>query len=58
MYKFFRDEIKVLGNVRKKKREISNETLELYNLSNDAIMVLNDFLTVHQSNYRRNGILI
>lgn len=53
VYKFFRDEIKVLGNVRKKKREISNETLELYNLSNETIMVLNDFLTVHQSNYRR-----
>jgi len=36
VYKFFRDEIKVLGNVRKKKRETSNETLKLYNLSNDS----------------------
>ena len=53
VYKFFRDEIKVLGNVKKRKREASNETLELYNFANETIKVLNHFLTEHQSNYRR-----
>lgn len=52
VYKFFRDEIKVLGNVRKNKLR-SNETVELYNLANETIKVLNNFLTEHQSNYRR-----
>ncbi len=52
IYKFFRDEIKVFGNVRKK-RFRSNETIELYNLTNETIKVLNNFLTGHQSDYRR-----
>lgn len=52
IYKFFRDEIKVFGNV-KGRRFSSNETMELYKLTNETIKVLNDFLTEHQSNYRR-----
>lgn len=52
IYKFFRDEIKVFGNVRKKRLN-SNETVELYNLANETIKILNNFLTEHQSDYRR-----
>ncbi len=58
IYRFFRDEIKILGNAKKKKRKTNNETVELYNLANETIKVLNNFLTEHQSNYRRWYIYI
>ena len=52
VYQFFRDEIKVLGDMRKK-RFINNEAMALYALTNETISVLNGFLTKNQCNYRR-----
>lgn len=52
IYKFFRDEVKVFGNIREK-RYNNNETMELYKITNEAIKVLNEFLTENQSDYRR-----
>lgn len=52
VYKFLRDEIKIFGDVRRK-RLSDNETLNLYRLANEMIRVLNNFLTKHQSNFRR-----
>lgn len=51
IYKFLRDEIKVLGSTKKKKR--AEKTLNLYSIANQMIKVLNEFLTKHQTNYRR-----
>lgn len=52
VYKFFRDEIKVYGDISKK-RLTNDEALIYYKLANDTIKVLNNFLTEHQSNYKR-----
>lgn len=52
IYKFFRDEIKILGDTGKK-RFRNNDAITLYNLTNQTIRVLNTFLTENQSNYRR-----
>lgn len=53
-YKYLRDEIKILGDVKKKKnRKKNSRTVILYDLSNDIIKELNNFLTTHQSNFRR-----
>lgn len=54
-YKFFRDETKTLGNVKKQETKFSRnkESANLYALTNQAIQTLNDFLTKNQSNYRR-----
>ncbi|WP_163247802.1 hypothetical protein [Bacillus tropicus] len=55
-YKLLRDEIKILGDAKKKRntrRKRIKETERLYDLSNDMIKELNEFLTKHQSNYRR-----
>lgn len=53
VYKFLRDEIKILGDAKKSKRNRINKTTQLYDLSNEMIKELNNFLTTHQSNYRR-----
>jgi len=53
VYKFLRDEIKILGDAKKTKSKRINKTTHLYYLSNEMIKELNDFLTTHQSNYRR-----
>jgi len=55
IYKFFRDEAKTLGNVKNQGTKFSRnkESANLYNLTNQAIQTLNDFLTKNQSNYRR-----
>ena len=55
VYMFFRDEIKLLGSVKKqgKKSFRNKESIRLYALTNQAIQKLNDFLTKNQSNYRR-----
>lgn len=45
-YKFIRDEMKLL-DVKKKRDK------NLYDLSNEILRELNDFLTQHQNNYRR-----
>lgn len=51
VYKFLRDEIKILGD--SKKKNSNNNNRQLYDLSNKMIKELNIFLTTHQSNYRR-----
>lgn len=55
IYKFFRDEAKMLGNVKNQSTKFSRnkESVNLYALTNRAIQTLNDFLTKNQSNYRR-----
>lgn len=56
IYGFVRDEIKILGNIaKKKKNKINkrNQTERLYYLANEMIKELNTFLTKHQNNYRR-----
>lgn len=52
IYHFFRDEIKILGNVREKHFG-NKESENIYNLANQTLKVLNNFLTMHQSDYRR-----
>ncbi|MDA2593836.1 hypothetical protein PDQ30_26795 [Bacillus cereus group sp. Bc065] len=52
-YKLLRDEMKILDDTKKKKRKKTTESITGYNLSNEIIKELNDFLTKHQSNYRR-----
>jgi hypothetical protein len=55
-YKFLRDEIKILGDAGEKQSKITKkvpESLHLYKLSNLVIRMLNNFLTTHQSDYRR-----
>lgn len=52
VYKFFREEIKMLGDISE--RHIKrNDRTRLYNMANETLKVLNRFLTRHQSNYRR-----
>ncbi|MBD7939682.1 MULTISPECIES: hypothetical protein [Cytobacillus] len=53
VYKFVRDEIKILGDEKKRKSNKISKGTHLYDLSNEIIKELNDFLTTHQSNYRR-----
>jgi len=55
IYKFFRDEIKILGNVKKQytKPSKGKEAAHLYDLTNQVIQQLNEFLTKNQSDYRR-----
>ncbi|MED3201286.1 hypothetical protein [Bacillus toyonensis] len=53
VYKFLRDEIKILGDTKKKKKNSKNNNTQLYDLSNEMIKELNIFLTTHQSDYRR-----
>ena len=53
VYKFFRNEIKILGNLETKNKKRHKEVEKLYSLTNKAIKELNHFLTIHQSNYRR-----
>lgn len=55
IYKFFRDEAKVLGQIRNQNSKLAREkeTIRLYRLTNKAIQVLNDFLTKNQDDYRR-----
>ncbi|HFL4903937.1 TPA: hypothetical protein ACG34X_004940, partial [Escherichia coli] len=43
-YTFFRQEMKILDPIRDK---------ELYDFTNDLLMIINKFLTKHQNNYRR-----
>lgn len=50
VYQFLRDEIKLLGDVKKRR---NNKSVHLYELANEIIKELNNFLTTHQSNYRR-----
>jgi hypothetical protein len=45
-YNFIRTEIRILNLKRQRDRE-------LYNIANEALKVLNIFLTEHQNNYRR-----
>lgn len=54
-YKFLRDEMKILGDVEKKNSLIKkkSESVHLYNLSNRIIRTLNNFLTTHQSDFKR-----
>lgn len=52
IYKFFRNEVKILGDTRKK-RLGNNDAIALYNLTNRTIRILNNFLTENQNNYRR-----
>ncbi|MEW9184359.1 hypothetical protein AB2553_29380 [Bacillus mycoides] len=55
-YKFLRDEIKILGDAKRKKNKKSKklkDTELLYDLSNDIIKELNHFLTKNQNNYKR-----
>lgn len=55
VYKFFRDEAKMLASERKQNSKFSRnkESANLYLLTNQAIQILNDFLTKNQSDYRR-----
>lgn len=53
VYKFLRDEIKILGDAKQRRNGKVNKTAHLYYLSNEMIKELNNFLTTHQSNYRR-----
>lgn len=55
IYKFFRNEAKMLACEKKQSTKYSRnkEAVKLYLLTNQAIQTLNDFLTKHQSNYRR-----
>ena len=53
VYKFLRDEIKILGDVKKRRNNKVRKSAHLYELSNEMIKELNHFLTTHQSNYRR-----
>jgi hypothetical protein len=52
VYKFIREEIKILGDAERK-RLWNKETSNLYDLTNQAILILNAFLTENQSDYRR-----
>lgn len=55
-YKFLRDEIKILGDAKKKQtRRATNvkEAVQLYTIANEMIRELNQFLTKHQSDFRR-----
>lgn len=52
-YEFFRNEMKILDNERKKGRWNKKEQQELYELTNFIIQVLNEFLSSHQNNFRR-----
>jgi hypothetical protein len=53
-YEFFREEMKILDNEKKRGRWSNRgEQQELYNITNEIIQVLNEFLTSHQNNYRR-----
>lgn len=53
VYKFVRDEIKILGDAKKRRSNKVSKGTHLYDLSNEIIKELNNFLTTHQSNYRR-----
>lgn len=52
-YKLLRDEMKILGDAKKKTRKKDKPSSESYDLSKKMIKKLNIFLTKHQSNYRR-----
>jgi hypothetical protein len=52
VYKFFVEEIKMLGEIPDKKAE-KNDRVRLYNMANQILKKLNGFLTKHQSDYRR-----
>lgn len=53
-YNFFREEMKILDNQRKEGRwNRTGEEREIYNITNDILQKLNEFLTTHQNNYRR-----
>jgi hypothetical protein len=53
VYKILRDEIKILGEAKKRKNNRMSETTQLFELANEMIRELNHFLTTHQSNFRR-----
>jgi hypothetical protein len=52
VYKFFVEEIKILGDIPDKSAE-KNDRVRLYNMANQILKKLNRFLMEHQSNYRR-----
>jgi hypothetical protein len=52
-YEFFRNEMKILDNERKRGRWDKREQQELYEVTNHIIQVLNEFLASHQNNFRR-----
>lgn len=53
-YEFFREEMKILDNEKKRGRwSNKGEQRELYNVTNEIVQMLNEFLTSHQNNYRR-----
>lgn len=52
IYTFFREQAKFFGNVKERKFR-NNDEKRLYELTNEIIRVLNNFLTKYQSNYRR-----
>lgn len=53
-YEFFRTEMKILDNQRRIGRwQFKRKQKELYDITNEIIQHLNEFLTMHQSNYRR-----
>lgn len=57
-YKFLRDEIKMLGELKERqqtngKTKREKEGVRLYKLANKMIRELNGFLTAHQSDFRR-----
>ena len=55
IYRFFRDKSKILGKIKNKNIKFSRnkESANLYDLTNQTIQILNEFLTKNQSNYRR-----
>lgn len=57
IYRFFRDEIKILGNVQLR-RFADTDSIKLYTLTNEILKVLNKFLTENQNDYRRWYIYI
>jgi hypothetical protein len=52
-YEFFRTEMKILDNERKRGLWNNREQQELYEVTNRIIQMLNEFLTSHQNNFRR-----
>ncbi|MCY8977784.1 hypothetical protein [Bacillus atrophaeus] len=52
-YEFFRNEMKILDNQRKKGKFFDGEQEKLYAITNEIIQKLNEFLTSHQNNFKR-----
>lgn len=52
-YEFFRNEMKILDSERRRGKWRKKEQRELYDVTNNILQVLNEFLTSHQNNFRR-----